>query len=55
MKDQIKAENLSQVEVNYLAKLVLLGGDPERLKSSSIINPLESDVKRAEVEALARR
>jgi len=55
MKDQIKAENLSEAEEDYLAKLVLLSGNPERLKSSSVGNPPESEVKRAELEALARR
>uniref|UniRef100_I1N7I4 Uncharacterized protein n=1 Tax=Glycine max TaxID=3847 RepID=I1N7I4_SOYBN len=55
IKEQIKAENLSASEEDYLCKLVLLGGDAERLKKSSVGPAPESDVKRAELEALARR
>ncbi|XP_059449279.1 uncharacterized membrane protein At3g27390 isoform X1 [Corylus avellana] len=55
IKDQIKAENLSEAEEDYFSKLVLLSGDPERLKNSSIGSPPESELKRAELEALARR
>ncbi|KAJ7974712.1 Steroid nuclear receptor, ligand-binding [Quillaja saponaria] len=55
IKDQIKAENLSVAEEDYLRKLVLLSGDPERFKST-YIGPLpESERKRAELDALARR
>uniref|UniRef100_A0A5B6Z3C0 Transmembrane protein n=1 Tax=Davidia involucrata TaxID=16924 RepID=A0A5B6Z3C0_DAVIN len=55
IKDQIKAENLSAAEEDYLNKLVLLIGDPERLKISNIGSPPESERKRAELDALARR
>lgn len=55
MKEQIKAENLSPAEEDYLGKLVLLSGDSQRLQNSSTGNPPESEVKRAEFEALARR
>lgn len=55
MKEQIKAENLSASEEDYLGKLVLLSGDAERLKKSSIGPAPESEVKRAELDALARR
>lgn len=55
LKDQIKAENLSEVEEDYFSKLVLLGGDPVRLKNSNIGSPPESERKRAELDALARR
>ncbi|KAJ1399575.1 putative membrane protein [Sesbania bispinosa] len=55
MKEQIKAENLSASEEDYLCKLVLLSGDAERLKKSSIGPAPESEVKRAELDALARR
>lgn len=55
MKDQIKAENLSEEEEKYLGKLVLLSGDPLRLKTSNIGTPPESERKRAELDALARR
>lgn len=55
MKEQIKAENLSDEEEDYLGKLVLLCGEPERLRSSNIGSPPGSEVKRAELDALARR
>lgn len=55
IKEQIKAENLSASEEDYLCKLVLLTGDAERLKKSIITPAPESEVKRAELEALARR
>uniref|UniRef100_A0A2P2KJP5 Uncharacterized protein n=1 Tax=Rhizophora mucronata TaxID=61149 RepID=A0A2P2KJP5_RHIMU len=55
MKDQIRALNLSDSEENYLCKLVLLNGDPIKLKSSSIGPPPESERRRAELDALARR
>ncbi|CAN4082353.1 unnamed protein product [Withania somnifera] len=55
IKDQIKAENLSDSDEEYLGKLVLLSGDPERLRTSNIGSPPESELRRAEFEALARR
>ncbi|KAI4375354.1 hypothetical protein MLD38_013237 [Melastoma candidum] len=55
IKDQIKAENLTSSEEEYLGKLVLLCGDPARLKSELIGSPPESELKRAEFDALARR
>lgn len=55
IKDQIKAENISDSEEEYLGKLVLLSGDPERLRNSNIGSPPESELRRAEFEALARR
>ncbi|CAM8995408.1 unnamed protein product [Rhodiola kirilowii] len=55
MKDQIKAGHLSQTEEDYLCKLVLFSSNPERLRSSFVGTPPESEVKRAELEALARR
>ncbi|KAL2320216.1 hypothetical protein Fmac_029185 [Flemingia macrophylla] len=55
IKEQIKAENLSATEEDYLGKLVLLSGDAERFKKSSIGLAPESEVKRAELDALARR
>lgn len=55
IKEQIKAENLSEAEELYLGKLVLLSGDPERLKKSDIGAPPESELRRAELDALARR
>lgn len=55
LKDQIKAENLSDSQEDYLGKLVLLSGDPVRMKDSSIASAPESELKRAELDALARR
>ena len=55
IKEQIKAENLSASEEDYLCKLVLLRGDAERIKNSCIGPGPESEVKRAELDALARR
>lgn len=55
IKDQIKAENLSEAEESYFCKLVLLSGDPSRLKDAEIGPPPEPERKRAELEALARR
>ncbi|KAM7279033.1 hypothetical protein ACFE04_006167 [Oxalis oulophora] len=55
MKDQIKAENLSEAEEDYLGKLVLLCGDPARLKETNIGTPPESERRQAELGALARR
>lgn len=55
IKDQIKAKNLTEDEENYLRKLVLLNGDPERLKNWNIGSPPETAQKQAELDALARR
>ncbi|KAL3640075.1 hypothetical protein CASFOL_015043 [Castilleja foliolosa] len=55
IKDQIKADNLSEEEEEYLGKLVLFSGDQERLKSSNIGLVPESELRQAELNALARR
>ncbi|XP_028778555.1 uncharacterized membrane protein At3g27390 [Neltuma alba] len=55
IKDQIKAENLSPSEEDYLSKLVLWSGDLERIKSSSVGPAPEPERKRAELDGLARR
>ncbi|KAH6791023.1 transmembrane protein [Perilla frutescens var. frutescens] len=55
IKDQIKADNLSEMEEQYLGKLVLFNGNAARLKNSHTGPEPESQVKRAELEALARR
>ncbi|CAA2969801.1 uncharacterized membrane At3g27390-like isoform X2 [Olea europaea subsp. europaea] len=54
IKDQIKADNLSEEEEEYLGKLVLLSSDPARLENSNI-SPPESELRRAALDALARR
>ncbi|KAL3829536.1 hypothetical protein ACJIZ3_018338 [Penstemon smallii] len=55
IKDQIKADDLSDSEEDYLGKLVLLSSDPSRLKDSNIGPAPESELRRAEIDALARR
>lgn len=55
IKDQIKADNLSEIEEEYLGKLVLLSGDPARMKNSNIGVAPESELRQAELDALARR
>ncbi|EOA23702.1 hypothetical protein CARUB_v10016910mg [Capsella rubella] len=57
LKEQLKATNLSEEEEEYLGRLVLLFGDPERLKSSNVIStsPPLTERKRAELDAFARR
>ncbi|KAK1272318.1 hypothetical protein QJS04_geneDACA004206 [Acorus gramineus] len=55
IKEQIKAENFSEAEQNYLSKLVLLIGDPIRLKSLNGGMNFENERRRAEIDAFARR
>ncbi|KAK9053972.1 hypothetical protein SSX86_025047 [Deinandra increscens subsp. villosa] len=55
MKDQIKAQNLTESEEVYLGKLVLLCGNADKLKNTNIGTPPEPELRRAEVEAVARR
>ncbi|KAM0022759.1 putative membrane protein [Helianthus debilis subsp. tardiflorus] len=55
MKDQIKVQNLTDLEAEYLGKLVLLGGDVEKLRNLNIGPPPESERRQAEFDALARR
>lgn len=55
LKDQIKAQNLSEVEEQYLSRLVLLLGDSERLNNlNDQLPPLEQR-RQAEIHAFARR
>ncbi|KAG9446341.1 hypothetical protein H6P81_012469 [Aristolochia fimbriata] len=55
IKEQIKSVNLSVEEENHLRKLVLFNSYPERLKSWTTGKPPETERRRAEVDALARR
>nr|XP_043632864.1 uncharacterized membrane protein At3g27390-like [Erigeron canadensis] len=55
IKDQIKAHNLTEYEEDYLGKLVLLSGDAEKLRNTNIGPPPESELRRGELDALARR
>ncbi|XP_074274977.1 putative membrane protein At3g27390 [Silene latifolia] len=55
LKEQIKAENLSPSEEDYLGKLILLGGDSQRFRNCCTGNAPEDELKKAELEALARR
>lgn len=54
IKEQIKAENLTEAEEDYLSKLVLFCGNIGRLKDLNV-SPPESERKQAELGALARR
>ncbi|KAK1290742.1 putative membrane protein [Acorus calamus] len=55
IKEQIKVENFSEAEENYLCKLVLLIGDSKRLKSLNAGMNFENEQRRAEIDAFARR
>ncbi|KAK1267427.1 hypothetical protein QJS04_geneDACA016860 [Acorus gramineus] len=55
IKEQIKVENFSEAEENYLCKLVLLIGDSKRLKSLNAGMNFENERRRAEIDAFARR
>ncbi|XP_068665696.1 uncharacterized membrane protein At3g27390-like isoform X2 [Aristolochia californica] len=55
IKDQIKSANLSEQEENFLRKLVLFNNYPDRLKNWNTGIPPETERRRAEVDALARR
>lgn len=55
IKEQIKAENFSEEEENYLSKLVLLHGDSKRLKNLNARSPPLNERRRAEIDAFARR
>ncbi|XP_078172384.1 putative membrane protein At3g27390 isoform X2 [Carex rostrata] len=55
IKEQLKAENFSEEEENYLCKLVLLLGDSERVKNLTSLVPPLNERKRAEINAFARR
>ncbi|KAL8199490.1 hypothetical protein R6Q57_013058 [Mikania cordata] len=55
IKDQIKALNLTESEEVYLGKLILLRGDAQKLKNTNIGQPPEPELRRAELEAVARR
>ncbi|XP_047310690.1 uncharacterized membrane protein At3g27390-like [Impatiens glandulifera] len=52
LKDQLRAENLSEEEEDYLGKLVILSDDPERMKKYP---PPESQLRKAELDAFSRR
>ncbi|KAK1314493.1 putative membrane protein [Acorus calamus] len=55
IKEQIKVENFSEAEENYLCKLVLLIGDSKRLQSLNAGMNFENERRRAEIDAFARR
>ncbi|EES11014.1 hypothetical protein BDA96_06G138500 [Sorghum bicolor] len=55
IKEQIKAENLSEEEEEYLKMRVLLAGDPSRLKGSLPHVPSLTERKKADIDAFARR
>ncbi|CAL5016282.1 unnamed protein product [Urochloa decumbens] len=55
IKEQIKAENFTEEEEEYLKMRVLLAGDPNRLRSALPEVPSLNERKRAEIDAFARR
>ena len=55
IKEQIKAENLTEEEEEYLKMRVLLSGDPSRLKGSLPHVPSLTERKKADIDAFARR
>lgn len=55
IKDQIKADKLTEAEEEYLGKLVLLSTDTARLMNLNIGSAPESALRRAEFDALTRR
>nr|XP_043617328.1 uncharacterized membrane protein At3g27390 [Erigeron canadensis] len=55
MKDQVKAQHLTESEEDFLGKLILTGGDVQKLKNMNIGPPPESELRRAELDGLARR
>ncbi|KAL1531593.1 hypothetical protein AAHA92_31717 [Salvia divinorum] len=55
LSDNIKAGKLSEEEELFLGKLVLLSGDTVRLKSSDIGSVPKSEIRQAELDAIARR
>jgi hypothetical protein len=55
IKEQIKAENLTDEEEEYLKMRVLLAGDPSRLKGSLPHVLSLTKRKKADIDAFARR
>ncbi|CAN6239903.1 unnamed protein product [Urochloa humidicola] len=55
IKEQIKAENFTEEEEEYLKLRVLLAGDPNRLKGALPEVPSLNERKKAEIDAFARR
>ena len=56
IKQQLQASPLQDSEEAYFRKMILLGGNEERMKNwnNGGVEP-EDDMKRAELQALARR
>lgn len=55
IKEQIKAENFTDEEEEYLKMRVLLVGDPDRIKGTLPHVPSLNERKKAEIDAFARR
>lgn len=55
LKEQIKAQDFSEEEEQYLSKLVLLLGDSRRINNLDNQSPPLDQRKRAEINAFARR
>ncbi|PKU76364.1 uncharacterized membrane protein At3g27390 isoform X1 [Dendrobium catenatum] len=55
IKEQIRVENFTEEEEDYLFKLVLLLGHPERLSRVAAAWPHQNERRLAEISAIARR
>ena len=55
IKEQIKAENFTEEEEEYLKMRVLMVGEPSSLKGTLPHVPSLNERKRAEIDAFARR
>lgn len=55
LKEQIKTQDFSEEEEQYLSKLVLLLGDSRRINNLDNQSPPLDQRKRAEINAFARR
>lgn len=55
IKEQIKAENFTEEEEEYLKMKVLLAGDPNRLRGALPHVPSLTERKKADIDAFARR
>ena len=55
IKEQIKAENFTEEEEEYLKMRVLMVGEPSNLKGTLPHVPSLNERKKAEIDAFARR
>lgn len=55
IKEQIRVENFTEEEMDYVFKLVLLLGHPDRLSRVAAASPNQNERRLAEISAIARR